>query len=105
MRICAALVAAGITPSMSRKADCLNNAPMGSFFCTVKTKLFHHRRYRTHAEAQRVVFAFIAGCYNQPALLRKRWLVEQTIGRRAKYTATPAGLVLNRPGFAGGHLV
>ena len=49
----AALHAAGMTASMSRKADCYDNAPMESFFHTLKTELVHHRKYATRAEAQR----------------------------------------------------
>jgi putative transposase len=49
---------------MSRKADCFDNAPMESFFHTLKTELVHHRQYATRAEAQRDIFAFIEGFYN-----------------------------------------
>jgi transposase InsO family protein len=59
-----ALAATGITASMSRKADCYDNAPMESFFHTLKTELVHHRQYETRAEAQRDIFAFIGGFYN-----------------------------------------
>ncbi|WP_271608675.1 IS3 family transposase, partial [Bradyrhizobium sp. CCBAU 21359] len=64
----AALVAAGITASMSRKADCYDNAPMESFFHTLKTELVHHRQYQTRTEAERDIFAFIEGFYNQTRL-------------------------------------
>ncbi|QQO20223.1 IS3 family transposase [Bradyrhizobium diazoefficiens] len=50
---------------MSRKADCYDHAPMESFFHTLKTELIHHRDYRTRAESQRDVFAFIEGFYNR----------------------------------------
>jgi len=63
-----ALVAAGITASMSRKADCFDNAPMESFFHTLKTELVHHRQYATRTEAQRDIFAFIEGFYNRTRL-------------------------------------
>jgi len=33
--------------SMSRKADCYDNAPMESSFHTLKTELVHHRHYAT----------------------------------------------------------
>jgi len=36
---------AGFQVSMSRKADCYDNAPMESFFHTLKTELVHHRQY------------------------------------------------------------
>jgi putative transposase len=63
-----ALSGVGITASMSRKADCYDNAPMESFFHTLKTELVHHRQYRTRAEAQRDIFAFIEGFYNRTRL-------------------------------------
>ena len=40
---------AGFQASMSRKADCYDNAPMESFFHTLKTELVHHRQYATRA--------------------------------------------------------
>jgi putative transposase len=64
----AVLSAAGIIGSMSRKADCYDNAPMESFFHTLKTELVHHRQYNTRAEAQRDIFAFIEGFYNRTPL-------------------------------------
>jgi putative transposase len=63
-----ALAEVGITPSMSRKADCYDNAPMERFFHTLKTELVHHRKYATRAEAQRDIFAFIEGFYNRTRL-------------------------------------
>jgi putative transposase len=64
----AALAGARITASMSRKADCYDNAPMESFFHTLKTELVHHRDYKTRAEAQSDIFAFIEGFYNRTRL-------------------------------------
>ena len=63
-----ALTGDGITVSMSRKADCYDNAPMESFFHTSKTELVHHRDYKTRAEDQRDIFAFIEGFYNRTRL-------------------------------------
>jgi len=48
---------------MSRKGDCLDNAPMESFFHSLKTKRVHHRIYGTRAEARRDLFQYIEG-YN-----------------------------------------
>jgi putative transposase len=64
----AALAAAGMTASMSRKADCFDNAPMESFFHTLKTELVHHRQYATREQARRDIFAFIEGFYNRTRL-------------------------------------
>jgi transposase InsO family protein len=63
-----ALTSAGIVASMSRKADCYDNAPMESFFHTLETELVHHRNYSTRAEAQRDIFLFIEGFYNRTRL-------------------------------------
>jgi transposase InsO family protein len=38
---------------MSRSADCYDNAPMESFFHTLKTELVHHQHYATREEARR----------------------------------------------------
>ena len=57
--------AAGLTASMSRKADYYDNAPMESFFHTLKTEFVHHRHYATRAEARRDIFACIEGFYNR----------------------------------------
>jgi transposase InsO family protein len=56
---------AGFRASMSRKADCYDNAPMESFFHTLKTELVHHRRYATREDAKRDIFAYIEGYYNR----------------------------------------
>jgi putative transposase len=59
------LRSAGLQASMSRKGDCYDNAPMESFFHTLKTELVHHRHYATRAEAKRDIFAYIEGFYNR----------------------------------------
>jgi transposase InsO family protein len=46
-----ALRRAQATPSMSRKGDCWDNAPMESFFSTLKRERVHRRRYWTRQEA------------------------------------------------------
>ena len=50
--------------STSRKADCYDNAPMESFFHTLKTELVHHRHYG-HGGDRRDIFAYIEGFYNR----------------------------------------
>ena len=50
------------------KADCYDNAPMESFFHTLKIELVHHRHYATRAEAPRDIFAYIEGFYNRTRL-------------------------------------
>jgi putative transposase len=54
-----------ITCSMSRKANCWDNAPMESFFATLKKELVHHQRYQTRDEARRSLFEYIETFYNR----------------------------------------
>jgi transposase InsO family protein len=63
-----ALTEAGIIPSMSRRANPLDNAPMESFFHTLKTELVHHRTYATRDEARRDLFSYVEGFYNRQRL-------------------------------------
>jgi putative transposase len=60
-----AIRSAGFQASMSRKGNCYDNAPMESFFHTLKTELVHHRKYATRQEATREIFAYIEGFYNR----------------------------------------
>lgn len=53
------------TPSMSRTGCCYDNAPMESFFHTLKVELVHQRRWATRDEARRDLFADIEGYYNR----------------------------------------
>jgi putative transposase len=54
----------GITCSMSRKADCWDNAPMESFFASLKKELVHGADFATRAEARAAVVEYIEVFYN-----------------------------------------
>jgi putative transposase len=58
----------GITPSMSRKGNCYDNAVAESFFSTLKNELIHERTYATREEAAGEIFEFIEGFYNRRRL-------------------------------------
>ena len=62
---CNILQAATITQSMSRKGNCWDNAPMESFFGTLKTELVHQRDYPDRDTARRDLFAYIEAYYNR----------------------------------------
>ncbi len=51
--------------SMSRKANCYDNAPMESFWGTLKQELVHHKRYRTRQEAIQDITEYIEVFYNR----------------------------------------
>ena len=59
------LRAAAIIRSMSRKGNCWDNAPMESFFGTLKTELVHQSEYLDRDAARRDLFAYIEGYYNR----------------------------------------
>ena len=52
-------------PSMSRKGNCWDNAPMESFLGTLKTELVHHRKYCTRQEAIAEIREYIEMFYNR----------------------------------------
>jgi putative transposase len=54
----------GITPSMSRSANCYDNAYMESFG-TLKTELVHGERYHTRLEAKLSIFEYVEVFYNR----------------------------------------
>ena len=58
------LKAHGARASMSGKGNCLDNAPMESFFATLKKELIHRDHYQTRREARSNIFEYIEGYYN-----------------------------------------
>lgn len=54
----------GIQCSMSRKGDCWDNAPMESFFHTLKGELVHHQNYLSRSQAKREVLEYLEIFYN-----------------------------------------
>jgi transposase InsO family protein len=58
----------GITQSMSRRGNCLDNAPMESFFASLKKEHVHQACFRTREEAKAAVFDYIEIFYNRQRL-------------------------------------
>jgi len=78
----------GLTPSMSRKGNCYENAPMESFWGTLTNELVHHRRYETREQARRELTEYIELFYNRqrrhsrlgnrsPAVFAQQWARQQ----------------------------
>jgi len=57
-----------IRVSMSRKADCYDNAVAESFFATLKKELISFADYATRAEAKSAIFEYIEVFYNRRRL-------------------------------------
>ncbi|TRD13341.1 IS3 family transposase, partial [Palleronia caenipelagi] len=56
---------AKLIQSMSRKGECLDNAPMESFFSSLKKELVHRQRFATKAHAKAAIFEYIEVFYNR----------------------------------------
>lgn len=77
-----------MTPSMSRKGNCYGNAPMESFWDTLKNELVHHRWYATREHARREITEYIELFYTRqrrysrlgnhsPAAFAQQWAHQQ----------------------------
>lgn len=58
----------GITPSMSGRGDCYDNAMMESFWATLKTELIYQNDYETRDQARQSIFQYIEVFYNRKRL-------------------------------------
>ena len=78
----------GMKASMSRRGNCYDNAPMESFWGSLKNELVHHRRYDTRAEVIREITEYIEIFYNRfqrhsrlgylsPAVVTRHFYAEQ----------------------------
>lgn len=78
----------GMKVSMSRKGNCYDNAPIESFWGTLKSELVNHRRYKTRQEAINEIREYIEIFYNRqrrqarlnylsPAAYEKEFYVKQ----------------------------
>ena len=55
----------GLTQTMRRKGECVDNAPMESFFASLKKELVHRQRFKTRAQAKAAIFVYIEVFYNR----------------------------------------
>jgi putative transposase len=78
----------GMVASMSRKGNCWDNAPMESFFNSLKNERVFHEDYASREEARQDLFYYIEVFYNRrrrhsalgyqsPAAHHAAWLAEQ----------------------------
>ncbi len=64
----AELARQGIEASMSRPANCYDNAAMESFWSTLKKELVYREKFATRAQAQAAIFDYIEKFYNRVRL-------------------------------------
>jgi putative transposase len=63
-----------VKPSMSRKGNCYDNAPMESFFGALKAELFHHSMFDTVEQLQEGLREYIAYYNNDRIKLKLKGL-------------------------------
>jgi transposase InsO family protein len=66
----------GVVMSMSRKGNCYDNAPVESFFSSLKNELVRHRQFQNQTEARYAIAEYIERFYNRQRL-------HQTLGYRS----------------------
>ena len=54
----------GMKASMSRRGNCYDNAPMESFWASLKKEQVHHQNYPTRDQARADIFDYIECFYN-----------------------------------------
>ena len=58
----------GVTPSMSRRGNCYDNAVVESFWGKLKAEMVHHEHFATKAHARAAVFEYIEMFYSRRRL-------------------------------------
>jgi putative transposase len=61
----------GVKASMSGTGNCFDNAPMESFWATLKTELIFHRRFATRQQAIRDITEYIEVFYNRQRIQKQ----------------------------------
>jgi putative transposase len=75
----------GMKASMSRKGNCYDNAPMESFWGTMKNELVHHRRYKTREEAISEITEYIEIFYNRERIQKRLGYLSPAVYERKFY--------------------
>lgn len=79
-----------VVPSMSRRGNCYDNAPMESFWGTMKNELVHHRRYKTRQEAIQEITEYIEVFYNRERRQKRLGYLSPAGYEQAFYAQRPA---------------
>src|SRR4051812_13605113 len=72
----------GIKQSMSRRGNCLDNAPMESFFASLKKERIHHARFRTREEATNLLWICLTCCLREYGAGTVRCDIRRLVKRR-----------------------
>lgn len=75
----------GMQSSMSRRGNCYDNAPMESFWGTLKNELVHHRRYGNRQEAIQDITEYIEIFYNRQRKQKRLGYLSPTVFEKKFY--------------------
>ena len=75
----------GLQTSMSRTGNCFDNAPMESFWGTLKQELVHHRHYGSRREAVQEITEYIEVFYNRQRRQARLGFLSPTVYERRYY--------------------
>jgi len=75
----------GMQVSMSGKGNCYDNAPMESFWGTLKQELVHHRRYQSRQEAIQDITEYIEIFYNRQRIQAKLGFLAPAVYKQKFY--------------------
>jgi transposase InsO family protein len=104
-----------LVASMSRKANCYDNAHMESFWSSLKYEVVYHRTFATRSEARSAIFDYIESFYNRTRLHSSLGyqspvqfesqlnLIKSPSARIRIIGATPPCELLDFPGLELGH--
>jgi len=80
----------GMKPSMSRKGNCYDNAPMESFWGTMKNELVYHQHYATREQAIREITEYIEIFYNRQRRQKRLGYVSPAVYEQQFYAERKA---------------
>lgn len=76
--------------SMSRRGNCYDNAPMESFWGTMKNELVYHRHYATREQAIREITEYIEVFYNRQRRQKRLGYLSPVVYERQFYAVRKA---------------
>ena len=100
----------GLQTSMSGTGNCFDNAPMESFWGTLKQELVHHRHYRSRREPVRDITEYVKVFYNRQRRQTRPGFLSPAAYEKRRYAGLlPASkvwcpLLPSNPNWRGGRI-
>ena len=82
----------GMRASMSRRGNCYDNAPIESFWGSLKNELVNHCRYATRAEAEASIREYIEIFYNRQRRHSRLGYISPAVGKKKRLRCRTTGV-------------